>query len=582
MVKRISSLVLILLLIPLSLMAAQVSAVADRDRIDAGESLQLELRVQGKAEGDPDLSPLEKNWDILNRSQSSQTQIINGHFNRTLVISLSLMPKHAGELDIPSVCFGSNCSIPLPIQVSKMAATSSTGADELLLEAEATPEQALAGSQVLLTVRLLHRIELAQASLSEPQPQGVDTEVQKLGKDRRYETHRNGYRYQAIERRYALFPHRAGTLHIPALQLDAKIPSAPSNFDPFGRSVKQVRRYSQPVDIKIESIPGNLGKREWLPASNLTLEDDWQTHPPTLRVGEPATRTLILRAAGLPSAHLPELELSVPTDWKSYPDQPSRTDDADADGVIGTLQQKIALVPTQPGETELPAIDLDWYDTVAQQWRHAHVDPLRVSVAPAAAGTVPAVPQPQVSTHPEAPEPADSKVLTVPPQASLAVTNTSSMAKFWPWLSLLLALGWFLTLLFFWRQKRQFRQPNSDNERAEQSKIKREKDAYKAVLTAAGKNNPKAAREGLFAWSRYRWPESEHLDLELMAGRCGEPLASELRKLGQVLYAKKAPTWQGAGLAEALRLYLQQKTGQTKQGDLPSLYPETKTIAGKQ
>jgi hypothetical protein len=67
MVKRISSLVLILLLIPLSLMAAQVSAVADRDRIDAGESLQLELRVQGKAEGDPDLSPLEKNWDILNR-----------------------------------------------------------------------------------------------------------------------------------------------------------------------------------------------------------------------------------------------------------------------------------------------------------------------------------------------------------------------------------------------------------------------------------------------------------------------------------------------------------------------------------
>ena len=575
MVKPISIFILILLLIPLSLMAAQVTAVADRDRIGAGESLQLELRVQGSAKGDPDLSPLEKDWDILSRSQSSQTQIINGHFSHAQVISLTLMPKHAGELEIPSVCFGSDCSIPLPIQVSQTATTPGSGGDELRLEAEASSAKALVGSQVLLTVRLLHRIDLAQASLSEPQPQGVDAEVQKLGKDRRYETHRDGYRYQAIERRYALFPHQAGTLHIPALQLDAQVPAPPSSFDPFGRSVKQVRRYSQAVDIKIEPIPGNLGKREWLPASSLTLEDDWQTHPPTLRVGEPATRTLTLRAAGLPAAHLPELELTVPTSWKSYPDQPSRSDDADANGVIGTLQQKIALVPTQPGKVELAAIDLDWYDTAARKWRRAHVAPLQVSVAPAAAGTAPVAPQPQAAAPPPMPEAAKSPASTVTPQTPPTVTTATSPARFWPWLCLFLALGWLFTLLFFWRQKRQYRSSSTDREEAERAKINREKDACKAILASARRNDPKATREALYAWSRCRWPESDHRDLELLAGRCGEPLAGELRKLGEVLYAKNAPAWQGAGLAEALSLYLQQKKGKKKQGNLPPLYPET-------
>jgi len=582
MVKRISSIVLILLLIPLSLMAAQVSAVADRDRIGAGESLQLELRVQGSAEGDPDLSPLEKNWDILNRSQSSQTQIINGHISHTRVISLSLMPKHAGELEIPSVCFGSDCTIPLPVQVSQTVATPGTEAGELMLEAEVTPQQALVGSQVLLTVRLLHRIDLAQASLSEPQSQGVEAEIQKLGDDHRYETHRNGYRYQAIERRYALFPRQTGTLHIPALQLDAQVPAARSNFYPFNRSVKQVRRYSQPLDIKIDPIPGDLGKREWLPARSLTLEDDWQTHPPTLRVGEPATRTIILRAAGLPSAHLPELKLPVPANWKSYPDQPSRNDDEDAEGVVGTLQQKIALVPTQPGSFELSAIDLDWYDTVARQWRHAHVDPLRVSVAPAAAGAAPAAPQPQASAPPIVTEPDKTPVSTLPTQPSAAAIPAAATAGFWPWLSLLLAVGWLLTLLFFWQQKRRLQASNKNKGEDDQRKIIREKDASRAILTAARKDDPKATREALFAWSQCRWPESEHQDLELLAGRCGEPLAGELRKLGEVLYAKNASTWQGAGLAEALNLYRQQKTGQEKQGSLPPLYPEAKTPAKKQ
>jgi len=570
MVIRTTTLALILLLmVPLSLMAAQVTAVADRDRLTEGESLQLELRVQGSPDGDADLSPLDKDWDILSRSRSSQMQIINGSFNRSLVLSLTLMPRHSGELQIPAICFGGDCSVPLPIQVNKQAATSESGTAPLLLEAEATPRQALVGEQILLKVRLLHRVDLAQASLSDPKPQGVEAEIQQLGKDRNFETRRHGYLYQAIERRYALFPQKSGTLHIPELQLDAQVPAPPSHFDPFGGALKQVRRYSKALDIQIDPPPGDPGSRQWLPARNLTLKDDWQTHPPALRVGEPATRTLTLRASGLSAARLPELKLAVPAGWKSYPDQPSREDGDDQDGIIGTLRQKIALVPTRPGDVELPAIDLDWYDVTARQWRHAHLDPVLVTVAPAASGTL--TPAPPAPPQPVPPTPAKN---TTPPTSAAAPQAMppagAPAAGYWPWISLFLASGWMLSLLLLWRRRNQ--RPKPVREQAGQVADAREKDLLKAIMTASGNNDPKATREALLAWSRRRWPNGNQ-DLERLAEICAEPLSGELERLKEALYAPAGRAWQGAGLAEALQSWLKQQQNRPQPDMLPQLYP---------
>jgi BatD DUF11 like domain len=573
MVKRTTAFVLLLLLgAPLSLWAAQVAAVADRDHLGTGESLQLELRAQGSVDGDPDLKPLEKDWEILNRSQSSQMQIVNGDFSRSRVISLSLMPRHSGELEIPALCFGSDCSAPLPIQVSKESAATQTGTATLLLETEAQPQKALVGSQVLLTVRLLHRVDLAQASLSEPQPQGVETEIQQIGKDRSFETRRDGYLYEVVERRYALFPQQPGTLHLPKMQLDAQVASAAAGLDPFGHAPQQVRRFSAPLDIRVEPKPADLGSRTWLPARDLTLQDDWQQHPPSLRVGEPATRTLVLRAPGLSAAHLPELKIPVPAGWKSYPDQPARQDETDATGVIGTLQQKLALVPTRPGPVELPAVYLDWYDVAARQWRHAHLDPVKVTVAPAAAGAVAAATPPATALPPpQAAAPAPS-TLPAPQPLPADSAPARSAAGFWPWLCLLLGLGWLLTLLFFWRQRRR-QPPQPVRDQAGSADSGREKDALQALWRATDRNDPKAARQALLAWSRCRWPAAGHYDLERLAKYCGEPLAGELATLGRALYAGSENHWQGAGLAEGVRSWLQQQTGAAPPQALPLLYP---------
>ncbi|WP_432823258.1 hypothetical protein, partial [Trichloromonas sp.] len=440
----------------------------------------------------------------------------------------------------------------------------------LFIEAEAQPWQVPVGAQILLTVRVLHRVELAQASLSEPRVEGGEADIRQLGKDRSFETRRGGYRYQGIERRYTVFPRQARQLSMAALQLDAQIDAGSSRRDPFGRSLQQVRRKTEALPIQVTELPADLGSRSWLPARRLTLQDDWQQHPPILRVGEPATRTLTLTAEGLPAAGLPELQLPVSDGWKSYPDQPSRQDAENEQGIVGILQQKLALVPTRPGTLTLPAVDLDWYDVAAGSWSRVHLDALQLEVAPAAGSLVNSLPQaPAAPATPVPPVVASPSVSGVNPPPAAAPPGRSG-AGFWPWLCLTLGLGWLATLLLFWRRRR------SSPAAKEQASVdganrETERATYRAVLEAAGRNDPQAARQALLRWSRMRFPEASGREFEALCRLGSAPLAAALAELDQALYGSAPEPWRGEALCGALKKLPQQQRP-TAQA-LPPLYP---------
>jgi len=577
MVKRTAILFLMLLLtLPLSLMAARVRAVADRDRLGSNESLQLELRVKGSADDEPDLSPLEADWEILGRSQSSQVQIVNGDFSRSTVYSLTLMPRREGNLTIPSVCFGSNCTVPLPIRVTAAdSASGGAGGAKLMLESEIAPEKGVSQGQILLTVRLLRRVDLLQGSLTEPQPTGVAAVVRKLGEDRNFETHRDGRLYQVIERSYAIFPQSSGTLEIPPLRFDGEISRGHSHFDLLGGRGERVRRTSRLLKVEVEPPPADLGGRPWLPARSLRLDDDWQGGVRKLTAGEPATRTLTLTAEGLQAAQLPELKLGVPDGFKSYPDQPSRKDETGAAGITGVLQQKIALVPTRPGRYRLPPVDIDWWDVSARKWRRAHLDPVELQVAPAtgAAASAPPV-APSVSPQPP-PEAPPSKVDQTPPPAEAPVAPVGAPRAagfgFWPWLSLGLGLGWLATLLFLWRQKA--KGAPRPSKKVDGTPEPREKEARRALVQAARNNDLRATRLALSDWSGTLRPETGRPDLEWLARIAPAPLREEMKRLDRALYSPAGENWSGAALIEAIRQWRPRPEDRSGDDGLPDLYP---------
>jgi hypothetical protein len=554
--------------------AAQVSAVPDRDRVAAGESLRLELRVTGSPDSDPDLSPLDRDWEILGRSQSSQVQIINGHFSRSLTCALTLMPRREGEIPIPPICFSSDCSEPLTIRVTAadQAPQGKQGLD-LLLETESAPDRLYTQQQLIFTVRLLHRDDLLRGSLSEPSVSGVDAAVQKLGDDRTYETRRNGLLYQVVERRYAVFPQTSGTLRIAPLRFEGEISRGVPRFDPFGAGGRRIRRDSAPLQIRVLPPPSDRNGRPWLPARSLRLQDPWQGRTQHLTLGEPATRTLTLRAEGLQAAQLPELPFSVPPEFKSYPDQPGRRDETGDHGISGELQQKIALIPTRPGRYRLPAVDLDWWDVTTGQWQRAHLDPVEIEVAPAAGGSADgALPVPQPSPPAGASPSAPAPVTPAPPAAAPAArggppSSSSPGPGLWPWLSLGLGLGWLVTLVLCWRKRKGT--PDAGEAGAEAPRL-REREARKAVLQAARGADPQAARQTLVVWGQAL--DSGPAGLEGL-GRLIPALQPEIDRLNRALYAPGREPWNGDGLSRAIRHWEAQRRERPGNDRLPGLYP---------
>lgn len=568
---------LLLCLAPMAAFAARVQAVADRDRMNIGEGLHLELRVEGDTDRDPDLSVLDKDWEVLDRSQSSRIQIANGDFSRSVVYSLTLMPRREGEVPIPSICFGSDCSMPLPIRVKAADdATAPQQNSKLLLEAEVEPEHVVIQQQILYKVRLLHRVDLMKGSLSDPQPTGVEAVVQKLGDDRKFQTRRGGRLYQVIERDYAIFPQAAGTLRIPPLQFDGVTAGASSRFDPFGRRGERVRRHAPALQVEVTPPPADRAGRPWLPASALRLNDDWQGKTVQLTVGEPATRTLTVEAEGLQAAQLPDLQVDAPDGFKVYPDRPDREDHSDNTGITGVLQQKIALVPTRPGNYRLPAIEFAWWDVTARQWRQARFEPVDIEVRPTP-GNVGATPpgiasSPDVPTAPPMETGAVSPATQSPPAASASTENTQGEkpSGFWPWLSLGLGLGWLATLLL-WRQRAG--RSRRAAEPVEAPPAVREKTTRRAVMQAARSNDPQATRRALAAWSAILQAPGVQSGLEGLCRAAPAPVREAVEELNRTLYAPGNHSWSGADLVEALQQWRPGEEDSADRDPLPDLYP---------
>lgn len=541
--------------LPALLSAAQIDAVVDRTRIADGESVRLELRVNGSPDEDVDLTPLATDWDVLNRSQSSQMQIINGSISRSQSQTLTLMPRSSGQLVIPSLCFGPDCSPPVSVTVSDAAATTDS---PLLLEVSPSAQTAYVDQQVVLSVRILHRGDLMQASLSEPTIENGTAEVRQLGEDRRFETRRDGTLYQGIERRYLIYPRQAGPLTLSGLQLDGQLESNPSQVRSlFSSSIRQLRRRTEAITIDVLP-PQNAQGRLWLPAQQLALTDDWQTDPPTLRVGEPATRTLTLTAEGLPAASLPTLTLPTPDGWKSYPDQPARENRESQTGLIGMLQQKLALVPMQAGPITLPALTLDWFNVTSNQWEQIHLPAVTVEVE-AASSEIGSV-EPESSVAPPV-SPA-----TVAPNRPTKKEAPAPGNRFWFLISIGLALGWALTGLLWWRSSRA---PSNVPSNTPQNA---EKDAFRSVLNAAKRHDAEATRRALISWIRLRWTPHPGTELDTLTHHGNPALKASLDTLNHALYKNKTTRWQGTTLIAALKNLPAPDTSKTTA--LPPLYPD--------
>lgn len=129
MVKRYFlylALTLLPLLTPLPLWA-NLEATVDRTRIESDETFVLTLTTdKTKMFSSPDIQPLEQDFVILGRNQSSQTSIINGQSSSSTRWNYTLAPRREGTLTIPAIRLGKEVSQPISIEVFPSGASAGT------------------------------------------------------------------------------------------------------------------------------------------------------------------------------------------------------------------------------------------------------------------------------------------------------------------------------------------------------------------------------------------------------------------------------------------------------------------------
>lgn len=539
---------LLLLLVSGQACADAFFASVDRTRLSEGETVVLTLESTDPTRfGRPDFSLLDENFEVLGSRQVNRLSSIGDTPRASTRWILTLQPRRSGEVVIPPIRLEDAETLPITLTVDAVSdASGSAKLAPVYIDASLDQDSVYVQAQAVLTLRIYHSVSMYDDSTLTPL-QMQDARVEQLGEPRTYEKRIGGVRHGVIELQYAIYPQRSGELVIPGQTFSATLVDRSRNDDflPFGPRAGKVSRVKSPdIPLRVKAKPADYpADAPWLPARALGLAETWNPQPEQSQVGDSLTRRLILKVDGLSSAQLPPLPATQVEGLRRYPDQPQLSDQKSESGVVGTREEREALVPSRSGDIALPALEVVWWNTQS--------DSLERTTLPAR--TLQVAENPQLQGE-------DS------PTANLPVAQPQEVPELWPWqlACALLGLSTLLGFALWWRARRQ---PAIQRAAQVGPSPRTLLDDLKRACQAG---DAQATRYALDAWARQQ-PET----LADMAARY-VPLSDALDGLNGALYSETGQQWQGDELWKAIRnLPAAQEPSAAPQDSsaLPPLYP---------
>lgn len=561
MMKRHSLLLIALTCLSLisgALHAATITARTDRNPVQMNESISLKFEATGSVDDDPDFSPLEKDFDIINQSQSSNISIINGSIKRQKTWTLIIMPREPGVFTIPSIEFGKDSSPQLRLIVKAVSQSATTENQPFFTELKVDTQQTYVQGQIIVTQRIYSSSNIARYGFGEIKTSGPGKVIETIGDEKQYQTRLGTTPYLVIERSYALFPQASGTLEIEPAMVEASVVTSSSNYnDPFRRKTTIKRARSEGHSITVKEVPASFRGKTWLPAAEVQLVEQWSDEDKQFKVGEPITRTLSIFADGLMGAQLPKIPLTEVDGLKQYPDKPVLNDNKKTDGIIGGRQEKVAIIPTRAGRFTLPAIELPWWNTKSGKREVAKLPAKTINV---------------IGTTANAISPSQTKDATpVAVTSDSRLPTSDSASSTWMWISLLMASGWLFTTVYFWLRLHQQKVTVQIKSSLKTQSLNK---ALKQLKSACHSNQPAACKDALLVWGQQLYSDQQVTSLGQLARLTGEPLTSMIQQLEASLYGRNSEQWNSGELVEACQTLSDENSsrGKVSGGQLEPLY----------
>jgi hypothetical protein len=543
---RFTALLLPLLLCTATAQAAELTASVDRSRLNSGETVELTLETNDVTQfGKPDLTALEALFEVRGTRQVNQLNTLNGDNRATTRWIITLLPKENGSVVIPPLQLGDAQSQPITVQVVESDTRENQNSlDPVFIEASLDQSSVYVQAQAILTLRIYHSVSLYDDSSLTPL-QIADARIEQLGDTRTYEKDLNGVRHGVIEMRYAIYPQHSGLLTIAPQTFSATLvdtqPSQDANAQgPKPGKLMRVSSAEIPLTVKPKPLTYPVDA-PWLPARSLSLSESWNPEPEHTQVGDSLTRSLTLKVEGQAASQLPALPATDVNGLRRYPDQPVLSNQSTDRGIVGSREEREALVPSRSGTIDLPTVDVVWWNTFEDHLEHSSLPARTLQVA-----NNPSL-QVDTPTGNLQPSVADNDVLW-----------------WWKLSTLVLACTTLLGFGLWWRARWQ-----PAVHRAAQTGPS-PRTLLDDIKRASQANDPQATRQALDAWARQQ-PET----LADMAARF-VPLSDALDGLNGALYSETGQHWQGEDLWRAIRTIPAAERVQDPVGDsgLPPLYPK--------
>lgn len=540
-----------------SLCNAEVSLSLSSDAITPSQTVRLTLSLTGQSAQvpQPDLSGVENDFEILNRSQSQSISIINGHTERETRLVYTLLPKRAGTLTIPAIKLGQAETSPRTIQVSNTAEPKkqdkALSAPTVFLEIDLSRKEVFVQSQLRYRVRLYYAENIMNGTLTDPSVSQAN--ILRMPQDKNYQKKYKGRLYQVLERDYTIFPEKSGQLLIkgPTFSgLKSEQDSLMDQFDPFYSTNKvPVRLFGDNKTLTVKPIPSHIQPNEWLPATRVDISDDWEL-PKQMEVGQPIQRTIHLKVHGSTQAQLPELNHIKSDHFKVYADDAKTQNISEEDAIVAEKTQRFTYIPTKAGPFTIPDTVIRWWNIDSNQPETTTLSGKQFKISGDVSEAAPSIVAPQ-----------PTKATTVTQTQNSAVPLSIYALLHQHLLSGVFLALWLITMGLWWFQHRTLGRRASP------------KRTYKQLLKACAVGNPKLIEQHLIEWAQLQWPDAFIQNVSDVAAHIHDlNLKTEIKLLGEAIYGNN-PSWTSDALKASLAKYKATSPKSASANELADLYP---------
>ncbi|WP_457009021.1 BatD family protein [Luteimonas sp. A537] len=375
--RPLALLLLLAMLVP-GFAHAEIRAWLDRDRIELGETVTLNVETDGG--GRPDYAPLEDDFRIEQRSSRQSFGQQGGQAVARTLYAVALQPDREGRITIPALRVGGERTAPIVLTVTAARAAPARARGPAYIEAEVDDTAPYVQQAVGLRLRLYYSAQLVSGQLDQPEPDGAA--LRRVGSDLQFTREVDGRRFHVVERNYLLVPERSGRIELPPARFRGRGVGGWLD-DLFGDGQRALSADGPAIALDTKPVP-DAAARPWLPLHGLQLR--WLETPATARAGDAFTVELELVADGAIAAQIEPPVLAVDQGAQVFP-EPVQHDETVADGRPRVrMVRRFSILPAREGRVRVEAPRLQWWDVDAERARVATLPPLELDVAASASG----------------------------------------------------------------------------------------------------------------------------------------------------------------------------------------------------